>query len=103
MGYGTVRISDDSHGTLRDLARTEGISMQALLDEAVEMLRRRRFLEQLNTAYAELRSDPKAWSEIEAQRGEWDSTLLDGLLVRESPRASYGKASRPRRKARTKS
>jgi len=102
MGYGTVRISDDTHGRLRDLARSEGTSMQALLDEAVEMLRRHRFLEQLNTAYAELRSDPKAWSAIEAQRGEWDSTLLDGLLVRESPRESYGKSVRSKRKVRTR-
>lgn len=73
--------------------------MQALLDEAVEMLRRQRFLEQLNTAYADLRRDPKAWSEIEAHRGEWDSTLLDGLLVREA-RASHGRQARPRPKGR---
>jgi predicted transcriptional regulator len=101
MVYGTVRISGDSHGRLRELARAEGTSMQALLDEAVEMLRRQRFLEQLNTAYADLRGDAKAWSEIEAQRGEWDSTLLDGLLVRAS-HASY-KPPRPPGKARKRS
>ena len=42
MGYGTVRISDAARGTLRELARAEGKSMLALLDEAVEVLRRQR-------------------------------------------------------------
>ncbi len=100
MAYGTVRISERSHGTLRNLARTEGASMLTLLDEAVEMLRRQRFLEHLNAAYAALRVDPKAWSEIAAERDPWDATLMDGLLVREAS-ASYGaERGRSRRKAR---
>ena len=88
MSYGTVRISDSAHGTLRLLARAEGKPMLALLDEAVEALRRQRFLEQLNAAYAELRADPRAWKAIEAERREWDATLTDGLVVAES-RAPY--------------
>jgi len=34
--------------------------MLALLDEAVGALRRQRFLEQVNAAYAALRADPQA-------------------------------------------
>ena len=79
MGYGTVRISDATHGTLRELAHAEGTSMQALLDEAVELLRRRRFLERVNTAYAALRGNPRAWAEVEQERHQWDGALLDGL------------------------
>jgi hypothetical protein len=101
MGYGTVRISDTARGTLRKLARTEGKSMLALLDEAVEALRRQRFLEQVNDAYAALRDDPRVWEGVEAERREWDVTLDDGLLAAEG-RARYKARSRgARRKKRS--
>ena len=83
MGYGTVRISDSARGTLRELARAEGKSMLALIDEAVEALRRQRFLEQVNAAYAKVRDDPDAWEELDAERREWDATLADGLVAAE--------------------
>lgn len=94
MGYGTIRISDVARGKLRQLARDEGKSMLALVDEAVETLRRQRFLEGVNAAYAALRDDPGAWGEIEAERREWDVTLGDGLLAAES-RPPHGERSRP--------
>ena len=61
MGYTTVRISDSTRDILRELARIEGRPMQALLHDAVEALRRRRFLEDVNTAYTSLRGNPKEW------------------------------------------
>lgn len=101
MGYGTIRISLASHETLRRMAKTERKSMVVLLDEAVEALRRQRFLEQVNAAYADLRSDPMEWEAVQQERREWDATLADGLAVAERG-ASYGagprkKASRKRR------
>lgn len=96
MGYGTVRISDLAHGTLREMARAEGKPMLALLDEAVEALRRQRFLEQVNDAYAALRAQPYAWSAIESERREWDVTLPDGLAVAEG-HAAHGTRARRKR------
>jgi len=97
MGYGTIRISDGAHGTLREMSRSEGKPMATLLDEAVETLRRQRFLEQVNAAYAALRANPATWESIEAERREWDTTLPDGLAVAEG-QAPYGAPSRPRRR-----
>ena len=94
MGYGTIRISDTAHGVLRALAQEEGKPMLALLDEAVEALRRQRFLEQVNVAYAALRADPQAWETLETERREWDATLADGLAVAE-PRRPYATRRRP--------
>jgi hypothetical protein len=91
MGYGTIRVSNEARETLRGLARAEGKSMIALVDEA---LRRQRFLEHVNAAYARLREDPDAWAEIEAERRDWDLTLPDGLVAAEA-RGPY--AARPRR------
>lgn len=103
MGYGTIRVSDEARETLRGLARAEGKSMIALVDEAVETLRRLRFLEQVNAAYARLREDPDGWAEIEAERREWDHTLPDGLVAAErrapcAARPEAGKRSRPARR-----
>src|SRR5262245_59576448 len=83
MGYGTIRISDFAHETRRAMSEAEGRPMLALLDEAVEILRRQRFLEQVNAAYAALRRDPAGWKTIERERREWDATLSDGLTVAE--------------------
>lgn len=83
MGHGTMRVSASSQETLRRMAKAEGKSMLALLDEAVETLRRQRFLEQVNAAYAELRSDAPAWRAVEEERRAWDATLADGLTVAE--------------------
>jgi hypothetical protein len=97
MGYGTIRISDTARGTLRELARAEGKSMLALVDEAVETLRRQRFLEQVNAAYASLRDDPRAWEDVEAERSAWDATLADGLVAAEE-RPSHEARPRERKK-----
>jgi hypothetical protein len=94
----TVRINDSTREILREMARIEGRSMQALLAEAVEAMRRKRFLEQLNAAYSSLRRDAKAWAAVERERREWDGTLLDGLSVHE-PRGRYD-AGMKRRKGR---
>jgi hypothetical protein len=97
MSHGTVRISNGAHAALRALARAERKPMAALLDEAVETLRRQRFLEQTNAVYARLRADPDAWQEIDAERQAWDATLADGLAVGEG-RAPYAKRPSTRRR-----
>ena len=93
MGHTTVRITDLTHRALKELAHHEGRSMQALLEEAVEALRRRRFLEETNAAFASLRKSPPAWAALEVERKKWDATLLDGLAVHERG-PSYGSGRR---------
>jgi hypothetical protein len=89
MGHGIIRISESAHELLRGLSKAEGKPMLALLDEAVEILRRQRFLEQVNAAYEGLRGDARAWKGVERERRAWDATLADGLTVAER-RAPYG-------------
>ena len=79
MSHTTVRISESTHHLLKDLAIEEKRPMLAVLTQAVEEYRRRRFLESVNAAYAELRQDAEAWSDHLAERREWDVAILDGL------------------------
>jgi hypothetical protein len=53
--------------------------MQAVLDKAIEHYQRDKFLDEVNAAYARLRSDPKEWKEEQAERALWDRTLGHGL------------------------
>ena len=53
--------------------------MQAVLDEAIERYRRKRFLRAANAEFAALRNDPKAWKDELGERELWEQTLADGL------------------------
>jgi hypothetical protein len=79
MSAPTVRISEASHRTLKELAEQTGQTMIEVLDKALDAYRRKLFFEQMNDGYAELRADPKAWAEHLAERELWDATLMDGL------------------------
>ncbi len=95
----TVRISDNSHNILRELAAKEKTSMQTVLDKALESYRRQLFLTEVNKAYAALRQDPKAWALVEKERTEWDATLGDGL-EHEKEGTENGKMIRKERRKR---
>lgn len=74
-----MRVSARSRETLRELAAQTGQSMQSMIDEAVELYRRQRFLEAVNAAYTPLRQHAETWRAIEQERSEWDMALGDGL------------------------
>lgn len=74
----TVRISRDAKAALERMAKQTGRPMQAVLDEAVELYRRRRFLDEANAAFAALKADDEAWAAERAERADWDATTSDG-------------------------
>lgn len=82
------------------MSKAEGKPMLALLDEAVENLRRQRFLEQVNAAYATLRADADAWEAVERERRAWDATLGDGLAAAEGRTPYQANPRAKRRRAR---
>ena len=75
----TIRVSRRTRDRLQHLAEQYGSSMQAVLEEAVELYQGQRLLEATNAAYAALRADPAAWRELQEERAEWDATLNEGL------------------------
>lgn len=64
----TIRVSERTRDLLAKLATESGRSMTELLEEAAEVLERRVFFDQFAARYQQLRSDPAAWGEIEAER-----------------------------------
>lgn len=79
MATTNVRISERAYLILKNIADKEAKPMPALLDEAIENLRRRRFLEEANQAFAALKANRKAWQEELNERAIWDRTNTDGV------------------------
>jgi predicted transcriptional regulator len=79
MSAPTFRISPAARQVLEELAEQTGQTTTEVLERALEVYRRKLFLEQVNAGYAELRADPEAWAEHQAERKLWDATLMDGL------------------------
>ena len=74
-----VRISSQSYKVLKSLTKEKGQSMQSVIDQAIEDLRRRKMLEATNEAFLALRADNEAWAAETAERDLWGETLLDGV------------------------
>ena len=75
----TIRVSTETRDALHELARTAGVSMRQVLEQAIETYRRHRLLAEANAAYAALREDAAAWDDLARERSAWDATLSDGL------------------------
>jgi hypothetical protein len=56
-----------------------GLSMQEIVEQAIDNYRRQHLLTTANAAYAALRTDSNAWEAYQAEQAEWDVTLADGL------------------------
>jgi predicted transcriptional regulator len=79
MASTTVRVTEQTHTALRELAAGTGKPLQQVLEEAVERYRRELFFADLHAAYARLAGDPAGWDEELDERAQLDGTLADGL------------------------
>ena len=79
MSSVNVRISSTSYQILKTLSQGKGQSMQSVMDQAIENLRRHKMLEAANSAFSALKADKSAWQEEVKEREIWENTLLDGV------------------------
>ena len=75
----TIHVSLKTRNLLDQLVRDSGLSMQEVVDQALELYRRQQILAQTDMAYRALRADPEAWQAFRTEQIEWDTTLSDGL------------------------
>ncbi len=73
----TMRVSEATRQRFARLADSTGRPMTQLVDEAVDALERRLFFDLLSARYDELRSDTRAWDEIQAERDAESQVLGD--------------------------
>lgn len=75
----TVRVTPETHDTLKAMAEQRGTSMQDLIQKLAEDAKAAAFLEEMNAGFAALKSDESAWAEEQAELAEWDRVLGDNL------------------------
>lgn len=64
----TIRISEETRSTLRQLAEESGLSIQTVIDQALDVYRRDHFFASLDAAYDRLWNDPAARADELAER-----------------------------------
>jgi predicted transcriptional regulator len=77
MASTTIRVDEQTRSRLSAISEAQGRPMTVVVHDAVDALERRLFFEQLNQRYAELRADPVAWAEIEAERAAESGAISD--------------------------
>ena len=76
----TIRVSEGTRDRLNALARSTGRPVTQVVEQAVDVLERAVFFEQLNRRYTDLRDDPEQWSELERERDAEESSLGDASV-----------------------
>ncbi len=79
MASSTIRVDDKTLKTIRRISKEAGISMQEILDKAIEDYRRKQILMEANEAYTVLRENPQKWKEEIEERQDWDTAIADDL------------------------
>ena len=72
IGSVHIRISRQTHQHLAALAKENGLSMQTILDRALEAYHRRSFLKSLNSDFAALQANPVEWDDELEERKLWE-------------------------------
>ncbi|MBI1976495.1 MAG: hypothetical protein HYS56_03190 [Candidatus Omnitrophica bacterium] len=85
MASNIIRINPASKEIVMGFAKSYRVSLPTMLDRVIEDYRRRRLLEQANTAYEVLKKDPKQWEAYQREMQLWDQALSDGLRKKKKP------------------
>ena len=76
VGTVNVRVTKQTHQQLGSIAKESDLSMQTMIDKAVDTYRKQAFLEGLNADFATLRSDPDKWAAEIQEREFWIGVCL---------------------------
>lgn len=80
----TVRVEDDVHRTLREIAESEHRPIGKVIEEAVRLYEKEKFWNEVNASLERLREDPVAWQDSMDELAEWDA-MPNEVLAAEPP------------------
>lgn len=73
-----ARLSEEAYLAVTRIASETGITQQEVIERAVKLYEREQFFAGLEEDFAAVRANPQAATELDAEREEWDGTLMDG-------------------------
>jgi predicted DNA-binding protein len=79
MSTTTIRVSKRARERAAAMAARAGRPISAVVEEAIDAYQADLFWRQAEHALDVLAGDPEAWSDMMAERKEWEATLADGL------------------------
>ena len=74
-----VRVDEQLHAKLRQLAESENRPIGQVIEEAVKQYERQKFWSEVNASLKRLRADPKAWQEYQEEIALLEGGSMDGL------------------------
>jgi predicted DNA-binding protein len=74
-----VRVSQKTDAILDALAKKTQRSKMEIVDKAIELYRRKLFMDEVNQAYDKLKSNPVNWQDELKERELFENTLLDDI------------------------
>lgn len=75
----TTRILDADCALLQELSAQTGKQQQGIIHEALAIFHREWLLDDLHTAFAQLKRDDPTWREEQAERAACDGTAAGGI------------------------
>lgn len=79
MATTTVRVSEETHRALVEMAEQDGVTISAKVATLVRLAEEDAMLAGHEEAMERLRADPKQWAAWQDEVAELDGTLGDGL------------------------
>ncbi len=79
MATTTVRVSEETHRALVEMAEHDGLTISAKVAALVRLAEEDAMLTGHEAAMERLRADPEQWAAWQAEVAELDGTLGDGL------------------------
>ncbi|MGA2165316.1 MAG: hypothetical protein ABSH36_12710 [Solirubrobacteraceae bacterium] len=79
MATTTVRVSEETHRALVEMAEHDGLTISAKVAALVRLAEEDAMLAGHEAAIDRLRADPEQWAAWQAEVAELDGTLGDGL------------------------
>ncbi|MGH2562575.1 MAG: hypothetical protein ACRDJH_26240 [Thermomicrobiales bacterium] len=76
MATVTIRVPQETHHRLRELAEKRGAPIGEVVDEATRRMEEADFWDEVNAAYDRLYADPVAKAEYEAEFALWETASL---------------------------
>jgi hypothetical protein len=74
-----VRVDDQLHGRLRDLAADEERPIGKVIEDAIRMYEKEKFWRGVQEDYARLKADPVAWQDYQDEIALLEGGSKDGL------------------------
>ncbi len=92
MASAVIRVEEFTHATLRSWAEAEQKPIGQIVTELVERQATDKFWREMREGYEQLRADPAAWADYQAEAAAFAAGSMDGL-EHEAPYYSADKAA----------